>query len=327
MAATVSMNGQIVSNVATPVALTDAANKGYVDSARAGLDPKASVRLGSATGIPVTYNPTGGISGRGQITTAPNILDGGTLQLGNRVGLVGQTNGAQNGVWVVTAVGTGSNGVWDRADDFDSDTKVTAGAYFWISEGTLNADSGWYLLTDDPITLGGPGGTSLVFTQYSGAGSINAGAGMVKTGPKIDIVSANSGRIVVNADSIDLASDIIAASGTYRSVTVDTYGRVTAGTNPTTLAGYGISNAQPLNSTLSALAALTTTANTFIYATGADAFAQSSITAFGRTWLALVDQAAGRTALSLGTMAQQDASAVAITGGTIDNIVIDGGTF
>ena len=32
-------------------------------------------------------------------------------------------------------------------------------------------------------------------------------------------------------------------AGTYRSVTVDTYGHVTAGTNPTTLSGYGITDA------------------------------------------------------------------------------------
>ena len=42
--------------------------------------------------------------------------------------------------------------------------------------------------------------------------------------------------------TIGLAASGIAA-GTYRSVTVDTYGRVTAGTNPTTLAGYGITDA------------------------------------------------------------------------------------
>jgi hypothetical protein len=41
--------------------------------------------------------------------------------------------------------------------------------------------------------------------------------------------------------SADLPSGI-ATTGTYNSVTVDTYGRVTAGTNPTTLAGYGITN-------------------------------------------------------------------------------------
>jgi phage-related tail fiber protein len=33
------------------------------------------------------------------------------------------------------------------------------------------------------------------------------------------------------------------AAGTYRSVTVDKYGRITGGTNPTTLAGYGITDA------------------------------------------------------------------------------------
>lgn len=32
-------------------------------------------------------------------------------------------------------------------------------------------------------------------------------------------------------------------AGTYRSVTVDAKGRVTAGTNPTTLSGYGITDA------------------------------------------------------------------------------------
>ena len=37
-------------------------------------------------------------------------------------------------------------------------------------------------------------------------------------------------------------------AGTYKSVTVDAKGRVTAGTNPTTLAGYGITDAAPLAS-------------------------------------------------------------------------------
>ena len=34
------------------------------------------------------------------------------------------------------------------------------------------------------------------------------------------------------------------SAGTYRSVTVNTYGHVTAGTNPTTLSGYGITDAK-----------------------------------------------------------------------------------
>jgi phage-related tail fiber protein len=45
-------------------------------------------------------------------------------------------------------------------------------------------------------------------------------------------------------------------AGTYRSVTTDAQGRVTAGTNPTTLAGYGITDAQPLDADLTAVAGL-----------------------------------------------------------------------
>ena len=46
--------------------------------------------------------------------------------------------------------------------------------------------------------------------------------------------------------TISLATSGVSA-GTYRSVTVDTYGRVTAGTNPTTISGYGITDAKISN--------------------------------------------------------------------------------
>lgn len=67
------------------------------------------------------------------------------------------------------------------------------------------------------------------------------------------------------------------AAGTYRSVTVDSKGRVTAGSNPTTLAGYGITDAQPLDSDLTALAALTTTG--FYVNTGVGTVAARTLTA------------------------------------------------
>lgn len=44
------------------------------------------------------------------------------------------------------------------------------------------------------------------------------------------------------------------SNGTYTKVTVDSKGRVTAASNPTTLSGYGITDAQPLNPNLTALA-------------------------------------------------------------------------
>jgi phage-related tail fiber protein len=76
---------------------------------------------------------------------------------------------------------------------------------------------------------------------------VRSGSGTATTA---SIATASSARITIaNGDgisgnpTIDLASGVIGSTGTYKSVTVDTYGRVTAGTNPTTLSGYGITDA------------------------------------------------------------------------------------
>lgn len=89
------------------------------------------------------------------------------------------------------------------------------------SDGTLSVDTSTYLTGNQSITLSG---------DATGSGTTS-----------IPVTLANSG----------------VTAGTYKSVTVDVKGRVTAGTNPTTLAGYGITDAQPLNSDLTAIAALT----------------------------------------------------------------------
>ena len=60
-----------------------------------------------------------------------------------------------------------------------------------------------------------------------------------------------------------------ATAGTYKSVTVDAKGRVTAGTNPTTLSGYGITDAAPsthVGATGTAHGVATTSVNGFMSA-------------------------------------------------------------
>jgi hypothetical protein len=322
----VSLNNNRLTNLSDPANPQDAATKAYVDAIRSGLDVKTSVRAASTANLSITYTATAGVSTRGQITDAPSILDGVTLVNGNRILLKNQDIAAQNGIWVVTSAGSGSDGVWDRATDFDQDVNVTSGAFTFVEEGTVNADSGWVLTTDGVITIGGSSGTSLVFAQYSGAGQILAGDGMTKSGNTLNIVTANSGRIVVNADNIDLASGIV-TPGTYQSVTVDTYGRIIAGGNPTTLSGYGITDAQPLDATLTALAGVTVAANQLIYSTAADTFTVTNLTSFGRSLIDDSDASTARTTLGLGTIATQNADNVNITGGSIDNIIFDCGTF
>jgi hypothetical protein len=53
----------------------------------------------------------------------------------------------------------------------------------------------------------------------------------------------------------------------------------------------------------------------------------STISTFGASLIDDADAAAARTTLGLGTMATQNANSVAITGGSIDGITLDGGTF
>ena len=214
----VSFNSQKITSLADPTSAQDAATKAYVDAARSGLDVKASVRAATTANITLSGTQT---------------VDGVALSAGDRVLVKNQSTASQNGIYVVAA------GSWARATDADSDTEVTPGLFTFVEDGTVNSDSGWVLSTNSAITLGS---TSLTFAQFSGAGQITAGDGLTKDGNTLNVATASTSRIVVNADSIDLASGV-ATAGTYQAVTVDTYGRVTAGTNPTTLSGYGITDA------------------------------------------------------------------------------------
>lgn len=206
--ADVGWGGFKITNLATPTAATDAATKGYVDGVSTGLDVKLSVRVASTANVSVTYAATGGASARGQITAAPNTLDGVSLAANDRLLLKDQTTGAQNGIWVVTTLGTGANGVWDRATDFDQDVEVTAGAFTFVEEGTVNADSGWVLSSNQPVVIGGAASpTSLVFVQFSGAGQITAGTGLTKTGNTLN-VGAGTG-ILANADDVAIDTAVV----------------------------------------------------------------------------------------------------------------------
>ena len=95
---------------------------------------------------------------------APSQVDGVNLSLNNRVLVIGQTNKAQNGIYDVDTVGSGSNGTWVRSGDTNTTGELLAGTIVMVTEGLIYADTQWKLTTDDPIVIGV---SELIFEQNS----------------------------------------------------------------------------------------------------------------------------------------------------------------
>lgn len=249
--ASVSLNSQRITNLADPTGAQDAATRGFVEALVSTGTNKGTVRVATTAALSLTAANATSITQSGGL---PSTLDGVTLSSGNLILVkdqagAGATGAAANGLYVYAAGTT-----WNRATNADISAEVTAGLFVFVSEGTANADNGYTLTTNDPITLGT---TQLTFTQTSGAGQITAGAGLTKTGNQLDVVGTTN-RITVNADSIDIASNYAGQN------TITTVGTITTGTwNGTAIAvangGTGATTAANARTNLGAAGVFRTT--------------------------------------------------------------------
>ena len=170
---------------------TSLVSKEYVDAVKVGLDFKDSVRVASTATV--------------NISSAPAAIDGVTLSSDDRVLLKNQSTGSQNGIYVFN----GSGSAMTRATDADADAEVTAGMFVFVEEGTANADNGYVLTTDGSITVGS---TSLTFTQFSGAGQIVAGDGLLKSGNTLS-VNDDDISIAISGDALRIKGISTTATG------------------------------------------------------------------------------------------------------------------
>ena len=144
-----SMGGNLLTNLSTPSAGTDAANKNYVDTAISGLnslfDAKGSVKLATSTAGTLATSFANG-----------QTVDGIVLATNDRILIKNQASQAENGIYVVNASGTPT-----RATDMDAWAEVP-GAFVAVEEGTTNVDTIWLCTSNQGGTLGS---TAITFQQ------------------------------------------------------------------------------------------------------------------------------------------------------------------
>ena len=178
------------------------ANKAYVDQVAQGLDAKPSARAATTTNLTATYsNGTAGVGATltNSGTQAAFAVDGVTPSVNDRILVKDQTAGAQNGIYVLSTAGdVSSNWVLTRATPEDQPAELSGGSFIFVEEGTDNGDNGYVFTHTGAPTFGT---TALDVTQFSGAGQINAGAAMSKTGNQLD-VEVDDSSIEVNADAL-----------------------------------------------------------------------------------------------------------------------------
>jgi hypothetical protein len=179
-----------ITNVGAPALSSDAVTKQYVDNVAAGLNWKDAVRVAATTNV---------------ITGTPGTtIDGVTLQAGDRVLLMGQTNPIENGIY------TFDGSALARADDANGTdpngvSELRPGTAVTVSEGTTSGNHTFVVTTDGAISIG----TDPITWSLLNAGTApvyTGGDGVDITNNNVSAVSGNAG-ITVSAGGIGLTAD------------------------------------------------------------------------------------------------------------------------
>lgn len=197
-----------ITNLGAPTNSTDAATKAYVDAVSEGLHIHAAARAYVGTDIDLST-----------ALEAGDTIDGLTLLAGDRILVNGQSTQSQNGIYVVQATGAAV-----RSTDFDTSLEISSGDFIFVSSGTSYGNTGW-VQTLKPATIGTD---PISFTQFSGAGTYTAGAGLTLTGT---VFSADVTPTSGNPSLINSGGAVEVKTDTSRGLSVDGSGLgINAGT-------------------------------------------------------------------------------------------------
>ena len=161
----VSGGGTLTGLPNTPAGGTDAVSKNYVDSVAQGLDVHPSCML-------LQHTLDASLSGLAAI-------DGITPVDGYRILVTNESDGYDNGIWVAHA------GAWTRPTDFANGYAANS-SFVFIDAGTNYNSTGWVCTSDPPNDIVGYV-DALTWSQFSGAGTYTAGAGITVSGGVISV--------------------------------------------------------------------------------------------------------------------------------------------
>jgi len=216
----VNFNAVRLTNVGAPISSDDVATKAYTDSVAQGLVVKEAVLVASTANIVGTY-VTSGQTFTLTATGTPSIDGLDVAASGTRVLFKDQTAGLENGIYALTTSGeAGVSAVFTRAEDFNTNAEVDAGAFCFVLSGTTNGGKQFVQTVQNP-TLDS---TALVFTtlvdttipddSVDNAKLANMGAltikGAVVSGNPSDLTAdqaiqiLNSGTTQLDAARLDL---------------------------------------------------------------------------------------------------------------------------
>lgn len=187
-AADVAMGGYKITNLADPVADTDAANKGYVDGVVAGISWKDEVRVATTAAGTLATSFANGSS-----------VDGVTLDTGDRILIKNQAAGEENGIYVVQV-----SGAPVRASDANTGVEL-AGAACFVTNGTANGGKRFLSGTTGTIVVNT---TPIDFVMFDAGAAYSAGAGLTLSGSEFN-VGAGTG-IIVNANDVAIDTAVVA---------------------------------------------------------------------------------------------------------------------
>jgi hypothetical protein len=240
---TIDMNTHKITGLLSPDDATDAANKSYVDSVASGLAWKQPVKvINLVSDADTTHVVPTGVKGEVHIAnnweeTPTLYTDGhmyeysgtvwtdlGAIASGTRAvitGLSGTAAGSFTGHGKKFAQYSGT--AWSFVAAVDADAVIVS------ADGSLYENWGYVY-------------SGSVWVQFTGAGQINAGAGLTKDGNTLNVGAADTGGITVGNNDIGVNYDnsTIGVSGTGPGSLIVKNGGITATQLNSSVAGNGI---------------------------------------------------------------------------------------